>query len=81
MPGHAIWPALNASTAMAGAILIVKATRPAGWPPIAFVIAEVGIGAATYLTMLATAHRERVRAIWQVCAAARRRTAEARSES
>ena len=66
---------------MGGGILVVKANWSDQWPPILFVIGEIAIGAVLYLTVLVTAHRERVVALWRACAVTCREAAKPVIES
>jgi len=68
---NAIRPAVDGTAVMAAAIVVVKACWPVHWRPLPFVAAEMAIGGTVYLTVLVAAHRDRVHAIWRVCAPVR----------
>ncbi len=62
----ALWPAIGACALMAIAVLIVKACLPSELPVWIQLVAEVLVGAATYVSTLMTVYRERLMTFWRL---------------
>src|SRR5574338_492981 len=62
----ALWPAISACSLMAIAVLTVKAGLPSELPVWIQLVVEVLVGAATYVSTLMTAYRERLMTFWRL---------------
>jgi teichuronic acid exporter len=57
---RALWPALSAAGLMCGVVIALKLLLPSTWPLALRFLSAVLVGATSYLTLLATAHRSRL---------------------